>query len=134
MIMNKQDNTNSNPLEKLFVSESQEVNKTDLADMLFSYIAINKDTGVFEFTKNFRTLPNIEKILVVLCAVKARHLVMGTEDKIGPKEIIGMDIAPEGSIKSALKNLLDSKEIRAEKSKYFLPNYKLTQVISRLKI
>ena len=44
-----------------------------------------------------------------------------------------MEVAPEGSIKTTLKTLFDSREIKSEKGKYYLPNYKLSQVVARFK-
>ena len=125
--------TNIDPLQKLIVSESQAVDRQDLADLLSSYLSINKETQSFDFSGTFQELPNAEKILIVLSAVKARSLILGTEDKITPSELIKMDIAPEGSIKGTLKALLESKDIKSDSGKYYLPNYKLSQVVSRFK-
>lgn len=125
--------TNIDPLQRLVVSESQAIDRQELADLLSSYLSINKETQFFDFSGTFRELPNAEKILIVLSAVKARNLILGAEDKITPSELIRMDIAPEGSVKSTLKALLESKDIKSDNGKYYLPNYKLSQVVSRFK-
>ena len=125
--------TNTDPLQKLLVSESQAVNRQELADLLSPYLSINKETKSFDFSSDFRSLPNADKILILLSGVKAKNLVLETEDKITPSEIINMEVAPAGSIKGTLKTLLDGGEIKAEKGKYFLPNYKLPQVIARFR-
>jgi len=125
-------NTND-PLNKLLVSESQTIDKTELSNLLSPYILINKETKSLDFIGNFWKLPNSEKILIILAGVKAKNLIFGIEDRISPSEIIKMEVAPEGSIKITLKNLLDSKEIKSENSKYYLPNYKISQVVERLK-
>lgn len=125
--------TNIDPLSKLVVSESQAVDRQELADLLSPYLSINKETQSLDFSGAFRELSNAEKILIILSAVKAKNLVLNTEDKITPSEIIKMDIAPEGSIKGTLKNLLESKDIKSDKSKYYLPNYKLSQIAARFK-
>lgn len=124
---------NPDPLQKLFVSESQAIDKQELADLLSPYVSINKETKSLDFSGKFRDLSNPEKILIVLGAVKARSIVLGTEDGIIPSEIIRMDIAPVGSIKSSLKGLADSKDIKSNNGKYSLPNYKLLQVVARFK-
>lgn len=126
-------NNNDDPLEKLLISESQAVNKTDLFNLLSPYILIKKESKSFDFIGEFDDLPNAEKILVILAGVKAKSLILDTDDRITPLEIIKMEIAPEGSIKGTLKSLLDSKEIKSEKGKYYLPNYKISQVVERLK-
>jgi hypothetical protein len=124
---------NQDPLEMLLVSEKQTVDRSELAQLLIPYVSIHKESSSFEFSGKFLNLPNQEKILLILCAVKARNLILKTEDAISPSEIIKLEIAPEGSIKNTLKTLTDSKEIKSDKGKYSLPNYKLPQVIARLK-
>jgi len=124
---------NNDPLASLLVSESQSIDKVGLAQLLSPYLLINKESKSLDFSGGFWELPNAEKILLVLAGVKARSLILNTEDKITPSEIIKMDIAPEGSVKITLKNLLGSKDIKSENSRYYLPNYKLPQVIARFK-
>ncbi len=124
---------NQDPLASLLVSESQTIDKVGLADLLKPYLLINKESKTLEFSGGFWELPNAERILLVLAGIKARSLILGTEDRITPSEIIKMEIAPEGSVKITLKNLLESKDIKSENSRYYLPNYKLSQVIARFK-
>ncbi|MBI4084891.1 MAG: hypothetical protein HY432_00005 [Candidatus Liptonbacteria bacterium] len=124
--------TNSDPLEKLIVTEAQAINRQELADLLSPYLSIDKETRSFHFSSEFRELPNAEKILVILSAVKARALVLDTTDETSPTEIIKMDIMPTGSVKGTLKTLADSKDIKVENGKYHLPNYKIHQVVARL--
>ena len=125
--------SNNDPLASLLVSESQSIDKAGLAELLSPYLLINKESKSLDFSGGFLELPNSEKILLVLAGVKARSLILNMEDKITPSEIIKMDIAPEGSVKITLKNLLGSKDIKSENSRYYLPNYKLPQVIARFK-
>ena len=124
---------NNDPLASLLVSESQSIDKASLAELLSPYLLINKESKSLDFSGGFWELPNAEKILLVLAGVKARSLTLETEDRITPSEIIKMDIAPAGSVKATLKNLLESKDIKSEKGRYYLPNYKLPQVIARFK-
>lgn len=124
--------TNQDPLQKLFVSETQAVNRQELADLLSPYLSINKETQSFDFSSSFRDLPNAEKLLMILSAVKARNLVLSNiPDEISPSEIIKMDVMPVGSVKGTLKTLLDSKDIKSSNGKYSLPNYKISQVAAR---
>ena len=124
---------NNDPLESLFISESETIDKAELAKLLAPYLFINKELQSFDFKSEFWDLPNSEKILIILAGVKAKSLFLGTEDRIAPSEIIKMDIAPVGSVKITLKKLLESKDIKSEKSKYYLPNYKLSQIVARFK-
>lgn len=122
-----------NPLSKLIVSESQTIDNNALADLLIPFITIHKETKKIDFSANFHELGNIEKILILLSAIKARNILLNVDDKLTPLEIIGLEIMPEGSVKGTLKKLLDTNEIKAEKGKYFLPNYKISQVVARFK-
>lgn len=123
----------TDPLEQLFVSESQAVNKQELADLLLPYVSISKESKELDFSQSFRDLTNIDKIFILLAALKARSLVLKIDEKITPSDIIKMEIMPEGSTKGTLKLLLDSNEIKSERGKYYLPSYKIPQVVKRLK-
>lgn len=124
--------TNINdPLSRLFVSESQAVDRQELAELLSPFLSINKENQTFDFSSKFRELSNADKLLLLFAGIKARSLVLGIEDKISPSEIIKMEIAPVGSIKGTLKLLLEAKDIKSENGKYSLPNYKLPQVVAR---
>lgn len=122
------------PLKKLFVSESQSVNRQELADLLSPYLSIHIEEGTFDFSSRFGDLPNMEKILIILAAVKARSLVAdGASDEISPSEIIAMEAMPTGSVKGTLKKLADARDVKVHSGKYALPNYKISQVVARLK-
>ena len=121
------------PLAKLVVSESQAVDKQDLADLLLPYVSINKESKELDFSQSFRELTNVDKIFILLSALKARNLILEIDEKTSPSDIIKIEIMPAGSVKATLKSLLDSNEIKSEKGKYFLPNYKIQQVVKRFK-
>lgn len=122
----------NDPLESLFVSETQTIDRQQLAGLLSPYLTINKEGGSLDFSSQFRELPNTEKVLLVLSAIKARSLVLKDQvDEISPSEIIKMEIMPPGSVKGTLKTLLDSKDIRSVDGKYSIPNYKISQVVAR---
>lgn len=123
----------TDPLSKLVVSESQDINRQELSDLLLPYVTINKEAQGLDFTKSFRELPNLKKILVLLAAFKARNLVLGIEEKVSPSEVMKMDIMPEGSVKTALKSLLEDGEIKSDKGKYYLPNYKIPRLVATIK-
>lgn len=126
--------TRQDPLEKLFISESQAVDRQELADFLSPYVSIDRDTQLFDFSSKFMNLQNTEKIIIILLAAKARSIFLKIEEKITPSEIIKMEIMPEGSVKGTLKALLEkSKNIKSDGGKYYLPNYKLPQTIAQFK-
>ncbi|MFA6588251.1 MAG: hypothetical protein WCT08_04220 [Patescibacteria group bacterium] len=124
----------NNPLNRLLVSDSQDVNKEELANLLEPYVFINKDSKSFDFSSKFHGLPtHADRILIIFAAVKARHIILQTEDRITPSEIIKMEVAAEGSIKGTLKRLSDDGEIKADKGKYYLPNYKIPKLVEHFK-
>jgi hypothetical protein len=49
-------------------------------------------------------------------------------------DITTMDILPEGSVKSTLKRLFDSKKIKKNTadSSYYIPNYRINEVVEKL--
>jgi hypothetical protein len=122
------------PISKLFVSGSQAVNEQELYNLLSPYLTIDGDSREIIFSQSFQELTNLNKILILLAAVKAKAIHFKVEEKISPSEIIKMDIMPAGSVKGSLKTLSDSREIKSEKGTYYLPNYKIPQLVASLKI
>jgi len=129
--MSKEITKKEDPLQKLFVSETQKVDRLGLARFLTPYVSINKETESFDFSATFHKLLNSEKILVILAAIKAKHLVLDTLDRIAPVGIINLEVMPIGSVKGSLRTLSRNKEIKSDKNGYYLPNYKLPQIIGR---
>lgn len=114
-----------NPLEVLLVDESQSINLVELAEILRAYINIDKKTHKFHFLPPFGDQKNEDRILLILAASKARKELLGDEEKLSPSTIIELEIMPTGSVKATLKKLSDSKVIRVDGSKYYLPNYQI---------
>jgi len=122
-----------NPFAKLIVDEIQVLDdKQGLADMLEPFVIFVKASESVDFLPAFYSLSNELKVLVILAASKAKALVFKTEEKLAPKEIIGLDIMPEGSSKSIIKKLYDAKEIKAENGGYYLPGYRLSVLANKL--
>jgi hypothetical protein len=124
----------NNPLKELLVKETQPLNLQELVDILKPFILINDETREIELLPEFGKLSNEDAMLVYLAAAKARKLLFKEmEEKLSPSEIIKKEIMPAGSVKTTLKRLYDSGEIKAENSKYYLPNYRIRFLKSRLK-
>lgn len=120
-----------NPLEGLLVSDTDPINKKELADLLTPYINIDQKEKSFNFIGEFMKLNNADKIYLILSAVKARSMLFNDmEDKISPVDIVKMDIMPEGSVKATLKKLKDDNKISSDNGKYYLPNYKLHDILA----
>lgn len=122
----------TNPFDKLIVDEA-EADVQMLADLLENLVVFVRSSKTMEFLPAFNKLPNDLKVLVVLAASKAKARIFSEEENISPKNIIDLDIAPEGSIKATLKKLLDVKEIRSKNQKYYLPNYRIPDLVEKLR-
>jgi len=125
---------NKNPLETLLVDESKSVDLTELAQILKPFIVIDKSSHKIQFLPPFYEQKNEVKILILLAASKAKRELLGDDEKMSPTDVISLDIMPEGSVKGTLKKLYDEKIIRAENSKYYLPNYQIRASLTQLKI
>lgn len=124
---------NRNPLEDLLIDEAQDINLAELAQILKPFIVIDKSSSAIQFLQPFYEHKNEVKILILLAASKAKKELLGGEEKLSPSDIIALDIMPEGSVKGTLKKLYDEKIIRAENSKYYLPNYQIRTSLTQLK-
>ena len=120
-------------ISKLFVSSSQTINDQELYDLLLPYVSIDKDSHEIIFSQAFQELTNANKILIILSAMKAKSLHLKIDEKISPSEIIKISGIKPGSVKATLKALLDAKEIKSEKSRYSVPNYKISQLAAIFK-
>lgn len=122
-----------NPLEELLIDETQSVDFAELAQILRPFVVIDKSSHRIQFLPPFYEQKNEAKILILLATSKARKELLGGEEKMSPSDIIELDIMPEGSVKGTLKKLYDEKIIRAENSKYYLPNYQIRASLTQLK-
>ncbi len=125
--------SNKNPLEALLIDESQSVNLAELAEILKPFVVIDKSSRKIQFLPPFYEQKNEAKVLILLAASKAKKELLGDEEKMSPSDIIELEIMPEGSVKGTLKKLYDEKIIRAENSKYYLPNYQIRASLTQLK-
>ncbi len=124
--------TTNDPLQELISSSTIDVDRTQLAGLLKSYITFAQD-GDMTFSPTFYKLDNTSKILVVLTAQKARHLLFSethTSEALSSSEIIAFDVMAEGSVKSTVKRLLEkTHNIKKNADKrYYIPNYQLANL------
>lgn len=124
---------NTNPFQKLIVDEAQEADMQQLADLLQPHVVFVKSSKSMDFSPEFQKLSNELRILVALAASKAKATIFSQEENMSQKNIIDLDIAPEGSIKATLKKLFDKKEIKSKDKKYFLPSYRISALADKLK-
>jgi hypothetical protein len=125
-------NQNKNPLEELLLDENQNLDLSRLAQVLKPFTRIDKSSHAIQFLQPFYEQKNENKILILLATSKARKELLGDEEKMSQSDIISLEIMPEGSVKATLKKLYDGKNIKAEKSKYYLPNYQIDALLTQL--
>lgn len=128
--------TQSNdPLQNLIAENTEDVDRGRLFDVLKDYVVFTK-TGEMTFLQAFYKLENQAKLLVVLVAQKARHLLFDDmPEAMSPSELIALDVMAEGSVKSSLKRLLEkTHQVKKDgQKKYYVPNYLLNNLSNELK-
>ena len=126
------DTKENDPLRGLISESTEEINRAQLAGLLKPYAAFSK-SGDVTFLPEFYKLGNASKVLVVLTAQKARHLLFEDEfttDAMSSSEIIALEVMAEGSVKSTVKRLLEKTHDikRNSDKKYYIPNYQLNNL------
>ncbi len=124
-----------NPLLALIEEEPQKADLNRLASFLKPFVSIDKRSRQLTFRSTLRTLnDNNKAIEVVLMASLARALVFEDEPaSMPPKDIIVLQILPEGSTKTALRTLFKSGRIKKDAQGYYLPVYRLEELLAEEK-
>lgn len=124
------------PLADLFSDDVKSIDRGTVAVALKPYIILDRSTNAIAVLPAFEKVEgNIEKIEIILLASKALSLLVeGQSDGMTQAGVISMDIMPEGSVKSTLKKLFDSKKIKKNTgvASYYIPNYRTNEVVEKL--
>jgi hypothetical protein len=124
------------PLADLFSDDVKAIDRGTVALALKPYIILDRTTNAIAVLPGFEKVSgNAEKIEIILMASKALSLLVdGQRDGMTQGDITTMDILPEGSVKSTLKRLFDSKKIKKNTadSSYYIPNYRINEVVEKL--
>lgn len=125
---------NKDPLSALVSSDAKATDRQKLAELLTPYMVIDQESKDFGFISAFDELQGNEtKVEVLLAGVKARALLFDEVDGVLPAEIIAIGIMAEGSVKTSLKKLYDSRRIKkAKDGRYFIPAYYIAELAKRL--
>ncbi len=126
----------TDPLQNLIAESTEEIDRGRLTNLLKTYVVFSKE-GTVTFRPEFYKLGNSAKILVVLVAQKARHLLFDNiPEAMSPSEIIALDIMAAGSAKTSLKRLLEkTRDIKKDSGKkYYVPNYLLDGLDEKIKV
>lgn len=123
------------PLRKLISSNTREIDRKKLAELLDPFVVFDEATHEMGFKTGFGKLQdNVSKLEVILIGEKAKALIFDekNEEGLASGEIIALEVMPEGSVKSTLKKLFDEKRIlKDKKGKYYLPSYKLDELFQK---
>lgn len=125
--------TNSDPLQTLISDDARSIDRKKIADFLRPFILIDNISKQLSFQQSFNKVKsNPDKIEIILLACKARFLLFKIPDGLTQGDIVALDIMPEGSVKSSLKRLFDSKKIKKDKEgRYFLPGYRISELVDK---
>lgn len=123
------------PLAALISNDVKATDRAKLAELLSPFLLIDEGTKEFGFLTSFSELKgNGIKIEILLAGAKARSLYFNVSDGLTPTEIIDTGIMAVGSVKSTLKSLFDSHQIKKDKEgRYYLPAHRITEVAKNIK-
>lgn len=127
---------NTDPLSKLVVTDSKEVDRQKLAELLESYVFFDQTSQKMKFKdKFFQLSTNADKLEMILLADKARALYFpDRKEGLSQSDVLAVEAMPEGSVKSTLKKLSDSHKIsKNAEGKYYVPGYRTSELFSRFK-
>lgn len=124
------------PLADLFSDDVKVIDRETIAVALKPYIILDRNTNAIAVLPAFEKVNgNAEKIEIILMASKALSLLVDSQrDGMTQGDIITMGIMPEGSVKSTLKKLFDSKKTKKNTtdSSYYIPNYRINEIVEKL--
>jgi hypothetical protein len=122
--------TDTNPLERLFADDVKNLDLNLISDFLVKYIAIDRNTQEIGFKTPFRKLPgNTSRLEILFLATKARKILINKQEEMATLDVIKMSIMPEGSVKATIKKLFDEKLILKNDLGYYLPDFRVSEVI-----
>jgi hypothetical protein len=118
----------ADPLTALISSDAKSTDRKKLAELLAPYLAIDHDSRDFGFTPKFDDVgSNNVKVELLLAGAKARALLFNQADGLTPSEIIAVGVMAEGSVKTSLKRLFDSRK----DGRYYLPPHRIPELTKR---
>jgi hypothetical protein len=127
------------PLHDLVSEGADALNLERLMELLKPFVRFDKQTGGLGFFPAFAKLGPKQKVLVILAASKARHLLSKDfawqeyPDGLYPKEVLGLRVMPDGSAKPAIKGLFDSHRIRKDADdRYYFPDFLIDELATEL--
>jgi hypothetical protein len=127
------DDVAADPLRQLVVNAS-EVDRESIAQVLKNVIGIDSDSGRLVLMPDFTRMDARRKVLSVLLARKAAHLLGLVEDESLPNADVALETGlPSGTAAPALKNLRELRLLAQNGlRRYYVPNPKLRYVVEML--
>jgi hypothetical protein len=130
------DTDSVNPLMKLIVSDTHEIDQQKLADLLAPYAFIDADSKEVKFKDAFfRLKTNADRIEIIMLADKARALIFPDhKEGVTQTDVLSVQAMPEGSVKNTIKTLFDGRKIHKNKEgKYYIQGYRLPELFAKHK-
>ena len=123
----------SDPLASLLV-DGNEVDRAAIASAIKDRVAIDKSTGRPVLLEAFNDLDARRKVLLVLLASKAAHLLkLVDQEATTYKDVVATSGIPDGTVAPALKYLKEKRLVSQDGVKaYFVSNGQLAGTIRYL--
>ena len=122
--------TKDDPLRSLLV-DAAEVDRQAIAEVLAGRVAIDGKTGRTVLAPGYATLDSARKVLTILVARKAAHLLDLIESEATSNtEIVRLSGLPPGTAAPNLKRFRELHLVgQDDKKAYYVPNAQLREVI-----
>jgi hypothetical protein len=127
------DTAGEDPLRDL-VLDAAEVDRAAIARALKGRVGIDSKSGRVVLSPGFNALDARRKVLTVLLARKAAHLLDLTDSEtIGHREIVEASGLPSGTVAPTLKALREARLVAQDDAKaYYVPNAQINAAVGLL--
>jgi len=103
------------------IKKDEEIKGELLAEALFPYMNFT-ESGELLPSESFKKLSSKAKVLVVLLSgVALLQLGIRQTDRMAPKDVVEMSAIPAGTVRPALKELLEEKVVAIRNGEYQIP-------------
>lgn len=123
--------TDDDPLRELLL-DAAEVDRTAIAGALKGRIGIDSKSGRLVLSPGFNSLDSRRKVLAVLLARKAAHLLkLADQETIGHRHIVEVSGLPSGTVAPALKSLREARLVAQDDAKaYYVPASQINAAVA----
>ena len=124
----------TDPLERL-VLDATEADRATIADVLSDRVGIDRSSGRIVLLPGYSPLNARSKVLLVLLAAKAAHLLgLRESELLRTQEVVMVSGLPPGTVAPKLKELREDRVVAQGADRaYYVPNALLQRVADQLR-